>query len=349
MLPASGLSTICNQIAEFLRTGLGAVANNITVLVGSPGNVDTGSVEHQVNLFFYRFEPSGFQAAAHPNDVWRLRLFCLVTPFGVDETENGTTVGAGENDMRMMGEIIRLFHEEPILAPLDVNGETVRMQAVYMTLTDEQLNQIWSTQGDTAYRPSVVYEFSLAPIVPAERRGPAPLAGMLGVEARAADARHAAFTGVVSGPPVRPVTIDVTDPGWRPALAWVLGGALHRSLAFADGSQALADFDPVTLWLAGDPAATVELSWERWTPTGWVEVGTPAVAQPYGPVIDPDATPDDPGNFPLTTPLPVTGLGPGESSTQLLLYARRSFTRFPGGSEETVRSEPLLITVYEAP
>jgi hypothetical protein len=336
------------EILSINLNGRGAVANNITVLVGSPGTVDTASNEHQVNLFFYRFEPSGFQAAAHPNDVWRLRLFCLITPFGVDETENGTTIGAGENELRMMGEIIRLFHEVPILAPLDVQDETVRMQAIYMPLTDEQLNQIWSTQGDMAYRPSAVYEFSLAPIVPSERRSLPPLAGLLGVEARAAGGRHTALTGILAGPRVPTVSIDISNPGWRPALAWVLGGELHRSLAFEDGSPALVAFNPVAIWLAGDPDVTVELTWERWTPTGWVPLGAPIPAQPYGPVIDPGAIPNEPSNFPLTTPLPVTSLDPGEASTQLLLHARRSFTSFSGGPVETVRSEPLLITIYGA-
>jgi hypothetical protein len=277
-----------------------------------------------------------------------LRLFCLVTPFGVDEDDNGNTIGAGENELRLMGETIRLFHEMPILAPLDVQGETVRMQAVFMSLSDEQLNQIWSTQGDTAYRPSVVYEFSLAPVVPSEPRAPARLAGMLGMEARAALDRSPAFAGVAVGPPVRAVEIDTADPGWRPALAWVIDGDLHRSLAFADGSPELAAFDPVAFWLAGDPVVAVELIWERWTPGGWTAVGAPVPAQPYGTAIDPDALPNDPGNFPQTTVLPVTALGVGETSAQLLLHARRTFSRYAAGPVETVRSDPLLITIYEA-
>lgn len=343
MLPESSLSQVCNQIADFVRVGLDAASNNINVSIGSPSNLDDSSDEHRLNLFFYRFEPSGFQAGARPDEPWRLRLFCMVTPFGIAEPSNGETIGAGENELRMLGEVLRIFHETPILSALALNGITVRMQAVFMPITDEQINQIWSTQGDTAYRPSITYEMSLVPIIPSQLRSPPLLVGAIGAQARAGTGRHAPFTGIVSAPPVPAAEVTIEDPAWTPLLCWVEGGTCHLSLAFDVDDPAFAAFSPA-VWLAGDPAATVELTWEVWQSDGWTVVGTPISAQPYGTGIDPDAIPEDPGNFPLALTLPAS-LAPGDNSLQLLLYAQRQVA---GPPSRTLRSNPLLITLFRS-
>ena len=45
---------------------------------------------------------------------------------------------------------------------------------------DEQINQIWSTQGDTVYRPSLVYEITLAPVDPETPAAQPPRVASLG-------------------------------------------------------------------------------------------------------------------------------------------------------------------------
>jgi hypothetical protein len=242
--------------------------------------------------------------------------------------------------------VMRVFHETPILPAVDAGGVTVRTRVVFMSTTDEQINQIWSTQGDTHYRPSVVYEMSLTPIIPPTIAPPPRLVGAVGAEARAISDRHTAFSGAIAGPPVRAQTIDTGDRAWAPALAWVHADALHRSLAFDVDSPAFAAFQPA-IWLAGDPTESVNLVWEVWRATGWEVTGTPQAAQPQGIAIDPDAIPAAGGGFPTSTPLPET-LPPGPMSLQLLLYAERSFTRFDGGPTETVRSQPLLLTLWRS-
>ena len=344
-LPASSLSVVCEHIRDFVRTGIGATASGVEVTIGAPGGL-VASDEHRLNLFFYRFEPSGFEAGARPEAPWRIRMFCMVTPFGIDEANGGTTISAGQNDMRMLGDTMRVFHETPILPAVVADGITVRTRVVFMSITDEQINQIWSTQGDTHYRPSIVYEMSLTPIVPSALAPEPRLVGAIGAEARAEGGRHDPFTGAASGPPVRFQTVDVSDPAWRPAIALVHDDALHRSLAFDVDSPAFAAFVP-EIWLAGDPAESVQLVWEAWRPTGWAAVGTPQDATPHGPTIDPAAIPTGAAGFPITAPLPET-LPADEASLQLLLYAERSFTRLAGGPTEIVRSAPLLVTLYRS-
>ncbi len=345
VLPVSSLSIATNQIAEVVRDGLNAAANNISVRIGHPGSVEDDGDAHQVNLFFYRFEPSGFQADAHPGDPWRMRLFCLVTPFARPE---GDTVSAGENDLRILGEIVRVLHESPILDATDVAGIQVRMQATFLPVSDETLNQIWSTQGEVPYRPSVAYELALVPIVPEESRPGHFQVGGIGFDVRTMAARHGAFAGVVSAAPIAPTEVAVSDPGWVPLLCWVHGEFCQRTLAFGFSDDA-DPFQP-QVWIAGAPDTTIQLFWELWQPAGFAAIGVPIDATPYTANMDPRAMPEAGPQFPTAVALPVA-LDTIDTAAQLLLYADRSFARIEGAAVETVRSNPLLLTLFrnEAP
>lgn len=343
-VPSSSLSVICDHIRDFVRTGIDAAANNVGVTVGSPGGLDTGT-EHLLNLFFYRFEPSGFESGARPVVPWNIRMFCMVTPFAIDEQDGaGSTVSAGENDMRILGDVMRVFHENPILPVVNANGVGVRTRIVFMSTSDEQINQIWSTQGDEYYRPSAVYEMSLTPIVPRELMPEPAIVGEIGLEVRANGNRHAAFGGIVAGPPVPAQNVDFGDPGWTPATALVWKGDLFQTLSLDVDGADFAAFTP-EVWLAGDPAATVQLVWQAWRTTGWESVGAPQNATPLGSFIDPDDIPVGAPGFPIVAPLPEAPAA-SAASLQLMLFAERSFTLHAGGPTEVARSAPILITLY---
>ena len=152
--------------------------------------------------------------------------------------------------------------------------------------------------------------------------------------------RHAPFSGSIAVPPVQPAAVTIEDPAWTPLLCWIEAGSCHRSLAFDLDVLDLSSFTP-TVWLAGDPAATVELVWEVWQSDGWASAGTPISAQPYSPAIDPDQIPDDPGNFPLAAALPASVVA-ADNGPQLLLYAQRQV------DGRSLRSDPLLMTLYRS-
>jgi len=341
-LPESSLSIVCASIAQFVKNGVNATANNISVSMGAPAEVPDNHSLHRLNLFFYRFEPSGFEAAAHPQDPWRIRVFCVITAFGIEDDD----VAAGENELRVLGEVMRIFREQPILDAVSVNGESVRLQVVFNPVPADQLNQVWSTQGDTAYRPSIFYEMALAPIVPSQRRAPALRVGSIGHEVRgAADARFDAFAGNVSAPPVPAREVDIGDPRWVPELCWVYQDACHRTLALDVGT---ADAPGVTpgVWVAGDTADSVDLVWQVWGETGWQSAGSPTSVTPYSTAIDPDHLPGAvPGTFPQSIALPFT-LASGATATQGLLYAVRTVTPTPARPPVELRSQPLLISLY---
>ena len=346
---SSSLSIACSAVAQFLRDQFDAIGDDVVVIMGAPADAAGSTDEQRLNLFFYRFEPAGIGPVARPGEPWRVRLHCLMTAFGVTEAD---LVSPGENELRILGEVMRLFHEHPIIPDpdpatatsaerfIDVDGEPVRLQALFSPLDDQQVNQIWSTQGDTTYRPSLAYEFALTPVVPEVSTHVPPRVGAIGTQTRATfDARHAPFTGQASAPPMSPVRIDIANPAWVPALSFVHERQCVCTLAFDVDDVAFAAFVP-EVWLAGDPSDTVQLVWERWSPSGWTQVGAPINVNPFNTAIDPDAIPVSiPGVFPFALTLPIV-LAPDESAGQALLYATRD-----GGAS---RSNPLLLSLYRS-
>ena len=336
----SSLSLMSTAVQEFLRDGLDANANHIQVSVGAPADVSKapaqGDKKHRVNLFFYRFEPAGFGHHERADEPWLIRLHCLITVFGEVEDK----VSAGEHELRILGEVMRLFHEHPVTDSVTLDGYRVRLQTVFQPLSAEELNQIWSTQVDTTYRPSVAYEMAAGMIVPEEPYTGAPLAGALGQQVFAdMGQRHAAFGGQAAPPPVAPASVDTRVESWAPAVCFVHGGVCVQSVALASASPEAAAFSPASVWVAGDPAATVTLRWEVWDPSGgWRSEGATVDTTPLGPSLDPETPPA--GGL-AAIDLPFT-----DHQGQAVLYAERRYTPGAGGAQRTVRSNPLLVSFY---
>jgi len=340
-LPQSTLSRVCRSIADFLALRLNANANSIRVLIGTPASAaPSASVnEHRVNLFFYRIEPSGFFPDVAPDEIWRVRLQCLVTPFGRTEGQ----IGAGENDLRLLGEIVRVFHETPILPEMNVGGQLVRMEALFHPITLDEINHLWGTQGDVAYRPSVAYELTLLPVIPSRLSTGSPLVGVTGAQVHGRmDARHAPFTadGATWLPEVRARRVTGELEDWAPAICLVHEGVCVESLGFALGSAALAAFTP-QVWVAGPVGAAATLVWEIWDRTlGWRTAGTNLSITASGEERDPA---NGAGATTVNFALPFT-----DHTGQAVLYAERSYTRASDGAALKVRSNPVLVNLYQA-
>lgn len=338
-LPTSSLSQVCREIANVVSNGLNASANSIRIMIGSPADAVPGQsdTQHRINLFFYRIEPSGYFPGTLPGEPWWIRLHCLVTGFGIPEDQ----ISAGENDLRLLGEVMRLFHETPVLDEFTVDGETFRMQVIFEPLSPDDLNHIWSTQGDVSYRPSVVYEMALAPVVPHEKALGSPLVGAVGSEIRSdMRARKEPFSGSAAVPPVLRTEIDVSHEDWAPAICLVAGDHCLQSLSFAGGSQALTDFTPA-VWVAGELNSPVVLVWEKWTSSqGWERQTPTRNSVATTTAIDPDEVAEAvKTDFELPFAANETG--------QAVLFAERTYTRSVDNQPITVRSNPVLVTVYE--
>lgn len=335
-LALSPLSQVCKGIRAYLDGELNAPdRSKVSVLLATPADTASagaGDSDHRLNLFFYRFEPSGLFPDTLPGETGWLRAFCLVTPFAAEED----SVGAGENDLRLIGEVMRVFHEKPVFQ-LSVDGEEYHLQVIFQPLGLDQLNQLWSTQGDTLYRPSVLYEVSLAPILPAVKAVPAPLAGGFGLQVQPTlEQRETSIAGRF--PEVPAMTPAITREDWAPAIAFVHGGACAFSFSLALGSPELAAFVP-RVWLAGKVGEPVSLRWETWDAThGWQVVEPAGAALIASAGIAPDAV--------ATAPTQALALPFSDHVGQMLFYAERSYTRAADGVMLTVRSNPLLISLY---
>ena len=345
-LAISSLSRVCRSLGQAVGAGINGTAPDVTrveVVIGTPSVAATqeSDAKHRLNLFFFRFEPSGFFPDNLPGETWLVRMHCLLTPFCSDED----SVAAGENDLRVIGEVMRFFHEQPTF-DLTVGEERYLIQAIFLTLGLDQLNQLWSTQGDTVYRPSVMFEMSLAPVQPRTPAIPAPLVGGVSFGARATmearfrppdPAQMRQFVPVVGT--LRPSTVFES---WAPALCIVSeDDECIQAASFEIGSGALDDFTPAA-WVAGLVGSNVVLRWETWDAThGWVKLEDTDGPFPIAEAaIDPDQV-EDATTREVTLPF-------DNRAGQLALYAERTFLRAVDGASITVRSNPVLITLYEA-
>jgi len=131
-LPETSLSRACRSIADFIQSSFTASGHPIQVRLGTPAAAQpaTTDTEHRLNLFFHRFEPMGFGSHELPNQTFWIRVYGIITAFAVDEDR----ISAGESDLRLIGEVLRLFHETPVLAPIDVGGEVMQAQMVLQPL-----------------------------------------------------------------------------------------------------------------------------------------------------------------------------------------------------------------------
>jgi hypothetical protein len=354
-LPSNSISTLCRAVRDHLAAEFNG--QDVDVVLGTPAanapGANDSNAKNTVVLFFHRFGPSGFGTDTTPADQWRIRLHCLITAFGIDESGPGDEKrSAGENELWLIGEVIRAFHETPVLPEVEVTVEReddeltviVRLQVIFQPLTLDDINHLWSTQGsDVTYRPSVLYEMALAPVLPRAVPVIPRMAGAVGTDLRPSARLTSAPPDTRRFvPPVAPFTVETARADWAPRICFVRAGDCEQSLAFEVGSTDLDDFEP-RVWVAGDSASTVTLAWEQWTPTGWTREGLPTLnVTPHSQAIDPD-DPPEPGD------LPLMNLPAADEQAQFLLYAERTFTPAGGGAPRTVRSNPLLITLYEAP
>ncbi|MBA3014606.1 MAG: DUF4255 domain-containing protein [Proteobacteria bacterium] len=339
-LPQSSLSRICRSVADFVSQGIQANANSIRVLIGTPADAVPSSSgnHHRLNLFFYHIEPAGFFADVAPDEIWRIRLQCLVTPFARKEGQ----ISAGENDLRLLGEVVRLFHENPLLNELTLGTEHVRLEVLFRPMALDEINHIWGTQGEVAYRTSVAYEVSLVPVIPLQRSAGSPLVATTGAQVYGdMAARQSPFTeeGATWESEVRRQLVSGLLVDWTPAICLVCQGRCVASLAFALGSAELTAFTP-QVWVAGPSGSDLTLSWEVWdSALGWRSAGPGVNVIASGEDLNPEQAASA---TTVSVPLPFKN-----HSGQAVLYAERSYVRPSDGVSLTVRSNPVLINLYQ--
>lgn len=347
MLPVSAISDTANKLRNLLLGQIEDLDGGDQIRIGHPNNTfsEMPAEKNHLNLFFYNVGYDGYPADGLSEDPFYVRLYCLITAVG------GKTVSpsTGENDLRLIGEVMRILHENPIISIDDLNNsEIAQLQIVPHPLNLDNLNHIWSTQGDTAYRLSVAYEMALAPI-PLTRKVERSLrVGEIGAKAQGNTSRGLlpddGLDMAVSAPFVPKVTVDYSGQDWSPHISFV--DEINRNLAYTlsiPESQLPSSGNlQLKALVAGKPSQQVALVWEFWnTVDGWKRSSTSQNETIETDTVDANQffNPLDPS---LITEINLPIQGKGQAS----LYAERTWER-ADGSTAILRSNPLLVTVYE--
>ena len=349
MLPVSAISDAATRLRALLINNIDDLSDLKQVKIGHPKETLATMVSdlNSVNLFFYRVGYDGFPADGGVESPFYVRLFCLVTAVGATPTDSGPSTG--ENDLRLIGEIMRVLHETPVVMVENKDGDSIaELQVVPHSLDLDGLNHIWSTQGDVAYRLSVAYEMSLAPIPLAQPVEMAPRVGEIGVTALSHTHRPAlpdgGFGVSTTSPQVLRKALSTGEPDWKPHICFADTKdktlSFHRAVAKSalPAGSALV----LTVALAGKAGQGVKLVWETWNSSdGWVRSAGAQNETLAGNLIDPDSffEPVKPGML-VDVALPIDDKG------QALLYAEREWAAGDGNTR-SIRSNPILVTVTE--
>lgn len=345
MLSPTALSLAVNTLRDTLADHIADIDSS-TIFVTHPKDaVDQvgGDGKQYLNLFLYQVEWAGHPPDAVSEDPVYVRANCLITALATKETGGGGGgVSAGENDLRLIGEVLRVFHEHPVHLISD-NGTQAHMQVVFHPLTLDDINHLWSNQGGVPYRLSVAYQLSLLPVPMAEAQDRSPRVASIGVDAHGDLVREplpgSGFAITTLAPAAVPSAPDVTRTDWIPEiLFWDAAAGYQRVLTVPVASVP----DQVSVGIAGKPGENVTLVWERWSAQG---DGTPwqLADDSQSVVIALDALPADPADASFAEAVTVPGAV--KTKGQATLHARRYHTR-PDGTVVRIVSNPLLLTVF---
>lgn len=354
LVPATSTLSILGRLLQHRLAGVFEEVSGVSISVDTPAAVAKSQQDSTgksfLNLFFYRIEPSGFYPSSGAHDPWYVRVRCLMTAFSqatVDEQSN--IISGGEIDLRVLGEVLRYFNENPIIVPEHKEDDVgAHLQVVLSSLSSEEINQIWSTQGDVAYRPSLLYEIALLPIEPKVRAAPPLPVVAGGIKTQSYAKMKAARREPTDG--ISPPMEIGEGKSWVPALSFVTDELAKQaiSMVFAPGLD-------VQVWVAGQKHEAIDFVWQHIDRGAWtVPVNgrvTKKVPEQRAPVrdgiIDP-AVADKAALVNVALPASISIPPPTPTSiaprVQLLLHAERTLP-----DKTVLRSNPLILTVTSIP
>ncbi len=344
MLATTSLSVAANTLRSYLAAN---IADLDSIFISHPKEAAeqaNSEGKQYLNLFFYQVEHGGYPADGRSDDPFYLRVNCLITPLGTKEPgPPHTSVSAGENDLRLMGEVLRLLHEQPVLM-VEEGGETAHLQVVMNPLSLDDINHLWSNQGEVAYRLSVGYQLSLLPLPLGTAKERSPLTGSIGIGTGGTITVESlpseGFGMETAVPQITSMSVDASRPDWSPQLVFLDGsGRLQTVLSFSPATLP-ASLDVIILGQAGE---NVTLSWQEWdageNPVPWRDVGIEQDLPAAADRVDQGQTEPSLSSLaaPVSPEISIAG--------QAVLSAQRTWVR-PDGSLVVLRSNPLLLIVY---
>lgn len=162
---ATGLSVATLSLRSLIGQQIHDLSES-QIFIGTPNQMEeeTDTSKQRLNLFIYntQFSPQTAYAAANESPTYR--MFGIAVPWGIKESNQN--ISAGEMDLRLAGEFIRVIHENPSLKLIESGQEEpfALAQLTLQNLTMEELNKVWSSQGNATMRLSIGFEMSLIPV-----------------------------------------------------------------------------------------------------------------------------------------------------------------------------------------
>lgn len=375
MLPASSLSRAAYSLRDLLISQIDEFDDIEKIKIGHPGDtVKKLEVlsENCLNLFFYDIKFAGYPSDVSSYNPYYVRLHCLITAVGSETTSSGAPgerdISKGENELRLIGEVMRVLHQQPVLSIKDSkNIEIGQLQIVPYTIDLDNLNHIWSTQNDTSYRLSIAYEMALAAIPDISATEVAPLATDPEMATWAAFSRtdkksKQGFSRLM--PVVDYLEIDTDVDNWIPHICFVERVSSGKDkIHYVFNIQGDPDAE-LEILVAGKDKAKVIFSWNIWrrkkdnTVVAWKEDIADSLAPLEKEIKSPLASTDpffpnriDPSNIDerrvVKVKIPDDILLPDTRSWQAVLYASHEYRyEKPAGSgqfiTELVKSNLLM-------
>ena len=377
MISPSSFSLVALHLRKLLADGIDDIdEGNITI--SNPKDRLRYEGKNSINLFFYKMDYGGFPSDSGIENPLFVRLYCLITAYGIDITEdnNGNDsilIPHGENDLKLIGGVMSVLHYNPVFQ-VSYDGGVIQFQAVIQQLSLDDINHIWSTQGDVPYRISMAYEFALAPVPLAEIKETSQMVGATGVGVVSNTNKSVlpdkGYELNTASPQVEKIEVNISIPEWEPHICFV---DQQNALSYVLGLPHTSAVDKRNLQIivAGKQESTVKIKWEIWQPWdsnskqgGWskpeddkkhAEFLLPKNKQQSKTnILDPLNINDElKVAIELPIELPITVATPDDrqkkARRQAIVYVIQEWKKNEGTDKEqkiSVRSNPLLVSVY---
>ena len=130
MLPISAISDAANKLRGLLLDRIDDLEDVKQIRIGPPEHtlkdMEADEDKNHLNLFVYNVTYDGYPADGLSVDPFYVRIYCLITAVGA---KNGSP-SAGENDLRLVGEVMRILHEQPVIAVDDADSREIGLLQV---------------------------------------------------------------------------------------------------------------------------------------------------------------------------------------------------------------------------
>ena len=188
MAAAAHIAEVMVAVRARIKTLEGQfAAPGLDVEIGNPAGFSApsgNSAKHLITLFLYRIEPDHAAYLSSPERGMAVKLRVMINVYGVKSTGSGES--AATTELRILSEIMRLFMEEPVFGPIKVKDtppigamlpfvtQGIEVEAQQLSLDMEEINHIWTTQGETPFRTALVYSFNYGVVAPKSPKDDGP-------------------------------------------------------------------------------------------------------------------------------------------------------------------------------